>query len=53
MRSVIISLALSLCGIAAAEKPNLVFIMVDDLGPFDLSCTGSDILKTPNVRFRQ
>lgn len=51
MRFITLFIALSLCSMAAAGngKPNLVFIMVDDLGPFDLSCTGSDILTTPNI----
>ena len=34
---------------SSGMKPNVVFIMVDDLGPFDLSCTGSEILDTPNI----
>lgn len=40
---------LPLCSMAAAEKPNIVYMMVDDLGPFDLSCMGSEILETPNI----
>ncbi|MFK8112257.1 MAG: sulfatase [Rubripirellula sp.] len=33
----------------AAEKPNVVFILVDDLGWMDLSCQGSDYYRTPNI----
>ncbi|MEX1240509.1 MAG: sulfatase [Cyclobacteriaceae bacterium] len=29
--------------------PNVLFILVDDLGYHDLSCTGSDYYETPNV----
>ncbi len=49
MRLATTLIILLLCSVAAAKKPNVVFIMVDDLGPFDLSCTGSDIFKTPNI----
>jgi len=31
------------------EKPNILFILVDDLGWNDLSCTGSTYYETPNV----
>ena len=31
------------------KKPNIVFILVDDLGHKDLSCTGSQFYETPNV----
>jgi len=34
---------------AAAEKPNILFIMVDDLGYGDLSCYGAPDLKSPNI----
>jgi arylsulfatase A-like enzyme len=30
-------------------KPNVVFILVDDLGLKDLSCTGSKFYETPNI----
>ena len=32
-----------------AEKPNILFILVDDLGRQDLSCYGSTFYETPNI----
>ena len=44
------SLALTSPGRAApAAKPNILFIMVDDLGPEWLSCYGGEEMKTPNL----
>ncbi len=39
-----------LCGNSlAAEKPNIIFILADDLGIDNLGCYGSDKHKTPNL----
>jgi arylsulfatase A-like enzyme len=34
---------------AAERKPNIVFILADDLGVCDLGCTGSKVYQTPNI----
>ncbi len=34
---------------AFAEKPNIVLVLVDDLGWADLACQGSDFYETPHV----
>ncbi|GIX00081.1 MAG: sulfatase [Pirellulaceae bacterium] len=33
----------------AADRPNIVFILVDDLGKMDLGCEGSTFYETPNI----
>jgi len=33
----------------SAEKPNVVFFLIDDLGYMDLSCYGSTFYETPNI----
>lgn len=35
--------------VAAARKPNILFILVDDLGWMDLGCQGNSHLETPNL----
>ncbi|QDU78341.1 Arylsulfatase [Polystyrenella longa] len=32
-----------------AEKPNVIFIMADDLGYGDLGCYGQQVIQTPNI----
>jgi arylsulfatase A-like enzyme len=32
-----------------AEKPNILFIMADDLGWMDLACQGNPLVETPNL----
>ncbi len=34
---------------AKADKPNIVFILIDDLGWMDLGCQGSRVYQTPNI----
>ena len=33
----------------AAKKPNILFIMADDLGWMDLACQGNKLVETPNL----
>lgn len=42
-------LALLGTSVLAAEKPNIIVIMADDLGYGDLSCYGADDFETPNI----
>ena len=32
-----------------ARKPNILFILADDLGYYDLSCMGSAYYETPHI----
>lgn len=36
-------------GVANAQKPNVVFILVDDMGYGDLGCYGQKLIETPNI----
>src|SRR5271163_5152686 len=38
-----------LCAAAPSTKPNIVLILIDDLGWRDLGCYGSTFYKTPHV----
>ncbi|MBN2697186.1 MAG: sulfatase-like hydrolase/transferase, partial [Bacteroidales bacterium] len=33
----------------ASDKPNIIFIMADDLGSHDLGCYGQPLIKTPHI----
>jgi len=41
--------ALSLGAARAADKPNVIFILADDLGWTDLGCQGSKFYESPNI----
>jgi len=45
----IIAICLSFNIYAQKNKPNILFILVDDYGYFDLSATGSKFYETPNI----
>jgi len=47
--AVLILAASASCALAAAPKPNIVFILADDLGYGDLGCYGQTKIKTPNL----
>jgi len=35
--------------LSKGKKPNIVYIMLDELAYFELSCMGNKYLKTPNI----
>lgn len=35
--------------VGAAERPNFVFFITDDISPEDLGCYGSELIETPNL----
>ena len=47
------ALLLVATGWAAAEdrgqRPNIVFVMIDDLGWMDLACQGNPLVETPHI----
>ena len=44
-----LTLTLAAPGSNAAEKPNIIVIMADDMGYGDLSCYGTESFKTPHI----
>ena len=45
----LIALLLAPLAALAADKPNVIFILADDLGAHDLGCFGSTFYETPNI----
>ena len=52
MKHILLTIAASLLAMlsavhAAADRPNIIFILADDLGIGNVSCYGADNYKTP------
>jgi len=46
----LLAISITACAAATAtEKPNIVYLMADDLQPFALGCYGNKDVKTPNI----
>jgi len=45
----VLSLSLIACFSAAADRPNVIFILADDQGSADLGCYGATDLETPHT----
>jgi arylsulfatase A-like enzyme len=46
---VLLACLVSLSTLVAADKPNVIFVLADDLGAHDLGCFGSTFYETPNL----
>ncbi|MCA9193405.1 MAG: arylsulfatase [Planctomycetales bacterium] len=44
-----VGLLLGCCTLLAAEKPNIIFILSDDVAQGDLGCYGQELIQTPNL----
>lgn len=46
---ILISLSVTYTSNAQSDKPNIIFIFIDDLGWKDLGCYGATLAETPNI----
>ena len=46
---VLVAILLTASAVAADPPPNVIVVLVDDLGWMDLGCQGSDYYRTPNI----
>ena len=46
---VAMTLSMTVQGVGAERKPNVIIVLVDDLGWTGLTCYGSDLHETPNI----
>ena len=49
MRLTLLVIFISLSSLMANEKPNIIFLLADDMGYADLGCFGSPVVKSPNL----
>jgi arylsulfatase A-like enzyme len=48
-KSLLLALFLSPLAVLAAQRPNFLFVLIDDMGYADLSCYGQKQIETPNI----
>jgi arylsulfatase A-like enzyme len=47
--SVVIALSIAVAQTQASDKPNIIFLLADDIGYGDVGCYGATMVKTPNI----